>query len=234
MALPKLEAPKHNCVLPSNNQTVYYRPFLVGEQKILLMAQEEDNSETQIREMIRLINVCVDDIVAEDLSAVDLEFLFLQLRIKSVGETSDIGLECEFCQEPNELTVNLDSATVVRPEVVEDIIQLTPAIAIKMSQPSYTNVAKATEGSKSEANSVFEIIKTCIDSIIDGDEIHTKDDFTSKELNDFLDTMDLKMLDKIQEYLSSVPSLEINTSYTCEKCSEVNDTVLKGVGNFFG
>ena len=234
MALPKLETPKHSCVLPTLNKTVYYRPFLVGEQKVLLMAQEEDNPDIQIREMIRLINVCCEDIEAEDLSAVDLEYLFLQMRIKSVGETSDITLECEHCGIPNPLTVNLESAIVTQPEVVSNLIELTPVISIQMSQPSYKNVAKATKDSKSETNSVFEIIKTCIDSIIEGDEIYTKDDFTAKELNEFIDTMDLNMLDKIQNYLNSVPTLEINTSYTCEKCSEVNNTVLKGVGNFFG
>ena len=92
MALPKLETPKHSCVLPSSGETVYYRPFLVGEQKVLLVAQESENANEQIGEMIRLIDICCDDMIAKDLATIDLEYLFLQLRIKSVGETADVQL----------------------------------------------------------------------------------------------------------------------------------------------
>ena len=103
MALPKLETPKHSCVLPSSEETVNFRPFLVGEQKVLLVAQESDNTNEQISEMIRLIDICCDDIDAKSLATIDLEYLFLQLRIKSVGETADVQMECEHCKELNKV-----------------------------------------------------------------------------------------------------------------------------------
>ena len=92
MALPKLETPKHSCTLPSNGQIIEFRPFLVGEQKMLLIAQESENQNDVIREMMRLIDVCTDDVNVKNLPSIDIEFLFLQLRIKSVGETSDISV----------------------------------------------------------------------------------------------------------------------------------------------
>ena len=107
MALPVLDTPKHSCVLPSTGETVTYRPFLVGEQKVLLVAQESENTNEQISEMIRLIDICCDDIEANELATIDLEYLFLQLRIKSVGETADVQMECEHCNELNKVTVCL-------------------------------------------------------------------------------------------------------------------------------
>ena len=112
MALPILETPMHSCVLPSSNERIEFRPFLVGEQKLLMIAQESDDQNTQVREMIRLINACSDDVNAEKLPTVDLEYLFLQIRIKSVGETSDITMKCDECEAENNTTVDLESAKV--------------------------------------------------------------------------------------------------------------------------
>ena len=106
MALPILETPMHSTVLPSTNERVEFRPFLVGEQKVLMIAQESDDQNTQVREMIRLINVCCDDIEAKELPTVDLVWLFLLIRRKSVGETSEITTKCTSCVIETSLTVN--------------------------------------------------------------------------------------------------------------------------------
>ena len=112
MGLPILETPMHSTVLPSSNERVDFRPFLVGEQKLLMIAQESDDQNSQVREMIRLINACCDDVTAEKLPTIDLEYLFLQIRIKSVGETSDISMQCEKCETENEVTVDLEASEV--------------------------------------------------------------------------------------------------------------------------
>ena len=90
MALPKLETPKHSCTLPGNGQTVTYRPFLVGEQKLLLIAQESENQNDMLREMMRLIEICTDDVKVRELTSIDIEWLFLNIRMKSIGETSNV------------------------------------------------------------------------------------------------------------------------------------------------
>ena len=136
MALPKLETPKYNCVLPIINETVYFRPFLVGEQKTLLIAQESDNFDLQLSEMVRLINVCCDNIDARIIPTIDLEYLFLQLRIKSVGETSDVVLLCTECEEKNTIEIDLETAEVIG-EVGDNIIKITDSISLELQYPSY-------------------------------------------------------------------------------------------------
>ena len=116
MALPKLETPKYSCVLPTIKKTVYFRPFLVGEQKTLLIAQESDNYDQQIGEMIRLINVCCDNIDAHTIPSIDLEYLFLQVRIKSVGETAEVIFQCDSCEADNTVEIKLESAELIEKE----------------------------------------------------------------------------------------------------------------------
>tara|TARA_B110000196_G_scaffold203146_1_gene174029 strand:+ start:1862 stop:2569 length:708 start_codon:yes stop_codon:yes gene_type:complete len=235
MALPVLDTPKHKCILPSTGETVNYRPFLVGEQKVLLVAQESENANEQISEMIRLINICCDDIDANELATIDLEYLFLQLRIKSVGETADIQMECEHCNEHNKVTVQLDQTIVEEPEkVIDNVVKITDTISIDLKTPSYQIVNSVNLENSEDPKVIFEVVSKCINSIIDGDEIHTRDDFSDKELMSFLDSMSMDMFEKIQAFFVNVKKLKINGSYDCEKCEKNNSYELMGIGNFFG
>jgi len=235
MALPKLETPKHSCVLPSSEETVNFRPFLVGEQKVLLVAQESDNTNEQISEMIRLIDICCDDIDAKSLATIDLEYLFLQLRIKSVGETADVQMECEHCKELNKVTVQLEQTIVEEPEqVIDHVVKITDTISIDLKTPSYQIVNSVNLNNSEDPKVIFEVVSKCINSIIDGDEIHTRDDFSEKELMSFLDSMSMDMFEKVQDFFTNVKTLKIMGSYECVKCSENNSYELIGIGNFFG
>jgi len=235
MALPVLDTPKHKCVLPSTGETVNYRPFLVGEQKVLLVAQESENTNEQISEMIRLIDICCDDIDAKDLATIDLEYLFLQLRIKSVGETADVKMECEHCKELNKVEVQLEQTIVKEPEkIVDHIVKITESVSLDLRVPSYEIVNQVNLNDSDDPKVIFEVVAKCINTIIDGDEIHTRDDFTEKELMNFLDSMSLDMFEKIQAFFVNVKTLRINGSYDCEKCNENNSYELVGIGNFFG
>jgi len=235
MALPKLENPTHSCVLPSAGVTVEYRPFLVGEQKVLLIAQESEDANAQVKEMIRLIDTCCEDIDAKKLAGVDLEYLFIQMRIKSVGETSDVVVPCEECKQDNEIKIDLESILVNRPEPeISNIIEITDNISLDMHQPTYEIIQTMDANKTEDPKQIFEMVAKCIVKIIDGDEVHTRDDFSSKELNSFLDTMSLDMFEKIQLYFGNAPSLEINHNYNCVHCKEDNFLELKGVANFFG
>jgi len=234
MALPKLETPKYTCVLPSSKKTVEFRPFLVGEQKVLLIAQEADDANQQIREMIRMIDTCCDDIKAESLSAVDLEYLFLQIRIKSVGETSDVVLQCSDCKKDNTVTINLESTEVIREgEEISNVVELTPTISLDLQHPTYKVIQQLDANKADEPKQIFEVVAKCINAVIEGDEIHTRDDFTDKELQSFLDNMSMDMFEKIQEFFSSAPHLAINHSYNCQECNTSNTLKLQGIANFF-
>tara|TARA_B110000285_G_scaffold220915_1_gene273220 strand:+ start:648 stop:1355 length:708 start_codon:yes stop_codon:yes gene_type:complete len=235
MALPILETPKHNTVLPSSQRTVYFRPFLVGEQKVLLMAQESEDQNQQISEMIRLINVCSDDMEAQSLATIDLEYLFLQIRIKSVGETSDVQMICTSCNQDNKVTVHLDKATVEEPkEIIDNIVEITPTISLDLRHPSYEIVNKVDLNNSEDPKVIFDVVAQCINTIIDGDEIHTRDDFTDKELMSFLDTMSLEMFENVQKFFVNTKTLQITGTYDCEHCKETSPYELVGLGNFFG
>jgi len=235
MALPILETPMHSTVLPSTNKRVEFRPFLVGEQKVLMIAQESDDQNTQIKEMIRLINVCCDDVEAKKLPTVDLEWLFLQIRIKSVGETSEITMKCPTCDVETSLTVDLESAEVTKEKEVSNIVKLTDAISLELQYPNYEameglDISKEETGTKD----AFVLMNRCITAVISGDEVHTRDDFSNKELSKFIDSMSIDMLEGVQDYLGSAPSLLINTELNCKECGKEEKIVLEGIGNFFG
>ena len=234
MALPQLHTATYELELPSTGKKVKYRPFLVKEQKVLMIAQESEDANQQVREMIRMIDTCCDDIKAESLSAVDLEYLFLQIRIKSVGETSDVVLQCTDCKKENTVTINLESTEVLREgEEISNIVELTPNISLDLQHPTYKVIQQLDANKADEPKQIFEVVAKCINSIIEGDEIHTRDDFTSKELESFLDNMSMDMFEKIQEFFSSAPSLVINHSYNCQECNTNNTLKLKGIANFF-
>ena len=234
MGLPILETPMHSCVLPSSNERVEFRPFLVGEQKILMIAQESDDQNTQVKEMIRLINVCCDDITAEKLPTIDLEYLFLQIRIKSVGETSDISMKCSKCETENNFTVDLETAKVKREKEVSNIVKLTNDISIELQYANY-EAMKGLDITTDDTNTVeaFKLMERCIVAVIQGEEVFTTDDFTEKELTKFMDSMSLEMFDGVQKYLGSAPVLSIVTEYKCKTCESQETVKLEGIGNFF-
>jgi len=235
MALPKLENPKYECILPVSGETVYFRPFLVGEQKVLLIAQESEDANQQIREMIRMINSCCDDVTAEKLASVDLEYLFLQMRIKSVGETSDVNTDCPECKKENKVTINLETAEAIRVgEKVDNIIKLTPTISLDLLHPNYQIIQQLDANKAEDPKEVFAVVAKCINAVIDGDEVHTRDDFTEVELEAFLDSMSVDMFEGIQKFFSSAPTLQINHTFVCESCKASTTLELAGVGNFFG
>ena len=234
MALPKLETPKHSCVLPTTNETVYFRPFLVGEQKVLLIAQESEDANEQIREMMRLINICCDDVDVNSIPTVDLEYLFLQLRIKSVGETSDVILNCDKCETGNPVSVELENTKLTESEnKISNIVKLTDIVSMELQYPSYSMMEDLDAENAEDTKSLFRVMTKCIVSVIDGDEVHTKDDFTTKELTSFLDSMSLTMFNDVQEFFNSAPKLSIDVNFECKECETKNHKELEGVGNFF-
>ena len=237
MALPKLETPKHNCTLPSNGQMVNFRPFLVGEQKMLLIAQESENQNDVIREMMRLIDTCTDDIDVKKLPSIDIEWLFLQLRIKSIGETSDISVVCndDNCKGDTTITVELESAKVIEvEEKVDPIIKLTPKVSMELQYPSYSMMQNLNilEG-EIPTSEMFKIISKCVVSVIDGDEVLGRDDFTEKELTSFIDSMSGFMFSDVQKFFDSAPKIVLEHNYTCSVCEKNSQLKLEGLGNFF-
>ncbi len=234
MALPKLEAARYIAELPISKKKVEYRPFLVKEQKVLLIALESEETEQATSSMMELLQNCVfnhEEIgKLEDLPMMDIEFLFVQIRIKSVGETVDVIIPCDKCGDTTELTIDLTEAGVTG-EVPDPKIELLGDIGMVLSYPTMTTALQDEPDDKTE--SVFNMIYDSIEQIYNGDEVYTKDDIDRKELEEFLDQFTADQFEKVQNYFLNMPRFSKNVNFVCSKCETVNDNVLVGVMDFF-
>ena len=230
MPLPKLNTPVYEAILPSTEKVIKFRPFLVKEEKVLLTAME-DGSQTALMNAIKIIikNCIQGEINVDRLPLFDIEYLFLKLRSKSIGEVSEIGLKCttEGCDCVTQLSVNLDEIEVTKPEGHNRKIMISDDVGVMMSYP-----VMKTEGIVEEDG--MAIVKDCIEMIFTNDETHERDSFSSKELEEFIDSMDSKQFAMIKEFFDTMPKLQHTINYKCVKCGEDKEVTLQGLESFFG
>jgi DNA-directed RNA polymerase subunit M/transcription elongation factor TFIIS len=233
MPLPKLDTPKYTAVIPSSKKQIQYRPFLVKEEKILMMAQESEDANIILNSIKDIISACVyGDIKVNDLTMYDIEYLFLQLRAKSVGETAEIRLKCEDCGEYNTHTINLNDIQVVFPEgEVSNKIQLTDDVGIELKR---IGIEEATKISKLKEDKAFvHGIAASIDSVYDKDSVYTLADFSEKEIVEFIESFNRAQLEQIQKFIDNQPVLSHTIKFKCSKCGHENEITLKGLQSFF-
>ena len=230
MSLPKLNTPVYEAILPSTDKVIKFRPFLVKEEKVLLTAME-DGSQTALMNAIKTIlkNCVQGNLDVERLPLFDIEYLFLKLRSKSIGEISEIGLKCTDteCGGVNQLSINMDEIEVTKPEGHNRKIMISDDVGVMMSYP-----VMKTSGITEEDG--MAIVKDCIEMIFTEEETHERDSFSSKELDEFIDSMDTKQFAKIKEFFDTMPKLQHTINYKCEKCGEDKEITLQGLDSFFG
>ena len=227
MSLPKLNTPVYEAILPSTEKVIKFRPFLVKEEKVLLTAMEDGSQSALMNAIKTIIKNCIQGKINVDrLPLFDIEFLFLKLRSKSVGETTEIGLTCS-CKEVNHVTINMDEINVTKPEGHSKKIMISDEIGVMMSYPVIKTVGIT------EADGM-EIVKDCIEMIFTEEETHERDSFNSKELDEFIDSMDTKQFGKIKEFFDTMPKLQHTINYKCVKCGEDKEVILQGLDSFFG
>ena len=238
MALPKLNVPVYEAVLPSTEKVIKYRPFLVKEEKLLFTAQES-GEEAVLPAVKQIIKNCVQgEIDVDNLPIFDIEYVFLRLRAKSVGEEITLGLKpwgCpqndgELCKFTTEVSVNLEEIKCVKDKTHTSKIMLDNKIGIMMKYPDISQLN--TKGSENEMG--FEVIKKCINMIFTEEETHERDSFTDKELDDFIDSLNTKQMEKIKNFFDTMPVLKHTVKYTCKTCDEEKETTLQGLQSFFG
>ena len=236
MPLPKIVTPEFSTNLPSTGEEIFFRPFLVKEEKVLLMAQEgKDPNEVQ-RAIINIITECIKTpVIVEELPLFDIEWLFLQLRAKSVGEVIDIRLkhiENKECNHPNSITIPIEDIKIIKPKEHTNLISIDEAtgIGIKMKYPSLDLYSKIDMSSQSYAQ-VFDVILESVDVVYDKEQ--TYNDFTKPELEKFIEDLDQKHLKKFMDFFNTMPKLEHVIEYKCEKCGQPVKTTLSGIMDFF-
>ena len=233
MALPKQSAPKYTCILPSDGTEVEYRPFLVKEQKNLLLAQEQDNEKAMFKAVQDLIeSVTFGKVKTQAMPVIDMEYLFLKIRSKSVGETANIKVTCTDpnCDGTGEAVVNLDDVEVVGDEP-DTKIMISDELGIELRYPRIMDLEKAQ--GLDPAASTIEMLKNSMVTIFDEEEVYTVADASTNELNEFVESITMTQLELLTEFFNSIPALEIDVESNCNKCQRDITTKLRGLNSFF-
>jgi len=233
MTLPVINTPTYELVVPSTKEKLTYRPFLVKEEKILLMAMEEEN-ETQLnRALKQVVNNCTFQKVKVDkLPLFDLEYIFLRIRAKSVGEIAKLQILCEDDGEtyvPTE--IDLESIEVEFQEDHNTKIEITDDIGIVMSYPTFEYLDFNVEGS--DINKLFDIIGSSIHQIFEGETVYERADFNKKELKTFLESLTSEQFKRVQYFFETMPRLRHTLEIENPKTKVTNTVVLEGLNAFF-
>lgn len=235
MALPRLnESPQYELVIPSTKEKMAYRPFLVKEQKVLMMAFESQDKKQILNAVLNTIEACAPGINKNRLSTFDVDYIFTQIRTKSVGETTTIISACE-CGHENEVIVNLENAKLKHSDH-NDIIKLTDEISVKMKWPSYKDIIDneiITSDNTTKTEIVYETIKISIESIMTEDELIQIKDESKEEIDRFISSLTTNQFNRINEFILSAPSLIYEMSFKCEACGKDNNKTLEGLQDFF-
>jgi hypothetical protein len=244
MALPKLNVPVYEAILPSTEKVIKYRPFLVKEEKILLTAMESEDEKSISNAIKQIINNCIQGKLDVDkLPTFDIEYLFLRLRAKSVGEKATIGLKphpCsqnngELCKNSTEVEINLEEVQVIKNEKHTNKIMLTDNIGIMLTYPNIENIQSILKGNTiSQTEQGMSLIRDSVSMIFTEEETHEKDSFTDEELNEFFDSLTSDQFIKIREFFETMPQLKHTIKYKCTTCGEDKETTVQGLNSFFG
>ena len=235
MSLPKFnDVPKHSIVIPSSGKKVTYRPFLVKEEKILLMALESEDQKQIARSVYDTVTSCVyEEIKPRELTVYDVEYLFLNIRSRAIGETATINLKCENCGHENGLKVNVTKVKVDNKKT-DNMLDLGNKLVLEMQHPTFESMLdnEEVENAESLTDKVFAAVKTAIKAIHYNDERLEVKDYSAQEMNEFIDNLSGKQFAIIREYVEKIPKLTQDLEYDCEECHTHNKLTVEGLQNF--
>ena len=237
MTLPKLSTPTYELVVPSTNKKIKYRPFLVKEEKILLLAMETEDENQMANAVKTILSNCIQTprFKIDNLALFDIEYIFLNIRGKSVGETVDLKITCPDDEVTTvDVQIDLDEITVEKQEDHSNIIKMNDDVSVVMKYPSMDLFIKNNMSeSSSEVDDVFEIASMCIDQIVDGEEVYEASNSSKKEINEFLEGMDTKQFLKVQKFFETMPKLSHTVSVTNPNTKVTSAVVIEGLASFF-
>lgn len=237
MPLPKLDTPKYSMTLPSSGNKLQYRPFLVKEEKLLLLAMETGDEPQIVSTITQVISNCtgLDETEVRKLATFDIEYIFLNIRAKSVGETVDVKVTCGddgVTEVP--LSIPLDKIKVHTDPNHDCNVQLTETIGVLMKYPKMETFVKANfSGEETNIEQIFELAAECVDKIYEGEEIHDAGDCTKEEVIEFLEQFNSDQFFKIQKFFETMPKLSYKTKVTNPNTGKKVDVVLEGLASFF-
>ena len=231
MALPKLNSePKYELIIPSLKKKVKFRPFLVKEEKVLMIAMESGDQKDALNAILDTISVCIQDkINLNTLTTFDVEYLFLQLRAKSIGETAKVNIKCTKCGTPNTVSIKLDDINIELPEI-ENTVKLDEKVSVELQWPPFKGLTEVNTDNSTE--SAFEMIANCIKIIYTEDERINVSEVSKEELKEFLESMNSEQFSKLRDYIDQLPKLKHDVAFCCKNCATSNNVTLEGVESF--
>ena len=238
MPLPTISTPTYELVLPSSNRKIKYRPFLVKEEKILIIALESQDQKQIATAVKSILSTCIltKGIKVEKLSTFDIEYLFLNVRGKSVGEQIEVMVTCpddEKTQVPT--SINIDSIKVQKTKGHSTDIKLDETYTLKMRYPSLNEFIKSNFAAGDiNVNDTFDLIASCIDQIYSDEESWTQEDCTSKELVEFLDSLNSSQFKEIEKFFDTMPKLAHKVKVTNPNTQVESEITIEGLQSFFG
>ena len=241
MTLPKIDLPTYEIKLPSNGKKVRIRPFLVKEEKLLLMAIESGDDIEIINTTKQIINNCLidHDVNVETLPFFDVDYLFIALRAKSVGESIEIKFTCNnvlpdtnICGKTFPAKIDISNCSIVKDDSISNMIDLGKGIKIKMKYPNYTTM-KMILDNDTIMNKQINIIAGSIDQVIDGETVHTTKDLTKEEIINFVENLTKEQYTKLENFINNFPTFEVKSAATCDKCGFDHQLSYSDFTSFF-
>lgn len=240
MALPILECPTYTCKLPTTNKEVKFRPFLVKEEKILLIAaMDEDNKDVILNAMEEMVDNCTfKQLDIKTLPAVDLEYLFLQIQRKSKGDTLDLQQKCQHtledgkvCGHTNNIVLDLSKCEFIKDKDFTTKVLLTDKVGVKFKTPSLRDKSEYEKAVLTgDSSEIFNSLINFVEYIFEGDTLHK--DFTKDEFGMFIETLTAEQFKKFEDYFTKLPKLEIKLHTKCVKCGHEEDVTVSGIQDF--
>jgi len=233
MALPKLNTLTYELKLPSTGKKLKYRPFLVKEQKALMIAQESKDDKLIENTFAQIINDCVlDDVDPYAMPMFDIEYLFLRIRGKSVGEKVKLNLLCPDDEKTRvDAEIDLEKVDVQMSEEHTNIVNLTKDIKMVMRYPCLKDMTGFDD--KGEVTSLFDMVKRCVNEVHDGDTVYNKVDISEKELDEFIDSMSTENFEQVSNFFNTMPKLFHEIEVKNPKTKKKTKIPIEGLQSFF-
>jgi len=231
MALPKLETPVYSLTLPSSGEQIKFRPFLVKEQKLLILVNQDENKNELFDTLKAIVSGCTfNKLIVESLPMFDIEYLFLKIRAKSVGSKISLNLICPDDEETQvPVDIDIDDIEVQIDEQHTNIIEVNDDIKLVMQYPILEDMKQLTNSTTIE---LFKIINKCVKELHHGEKIYNGPDMTEKDLNDFFESMSTEQFDKVNEFFETMPRLRHIIKITNPKTNIESEIVLEGLESF--
>ena len=240
MPLPKINTPTHELVLPSNGKKIKYRPFLVREEKILVIAMESEDMKQITTAIVDILNNCIltRGVKVEKLSTFDIEYLFLNVRSKSVGETVEVNVTCPDDGETQvQMEIDIDSIRVQKDKAHKSTVKLDDNLSMKLKYPSLNefieNNFDASDTTRSEVTQSLDMITSCIDIIYNEEESWSATDSSKKELSEFIEQLNTKQFKEIEKFFATMPKLSHTIKVKNPNTKVESEVLLEGLASFF-